>query len=181
MSYFHKIWADDVLIILAWLMLCAAAVLYQIQSVNLCNQYPLITGRIPPTLVNMARERTLLSSLLAQYFLFYTALWTVKLSILLFFRRFFGERQPAPWLKAWWWFITTLTVCTWAVCLSTLPYHCSLKSLPWVLGNRKPRSPRALKRLLTAGSQLCATGPDQLHMDQLAIELCNRHRQRYYE
>nr|ANM86707.1 hypothetical protein [Cladonia uncialis subsp. uncialis] len=50
----------------------------------------------------MERERTLLSSTLAQYILFYTALWTVKLSILLFFRRLFGERQQAPWLKAWW-------------------------------------------------------------------------------
>ncbi|KAK0507608.1 hypothetical protein JMJ35_010131 [Cladonia borealis] len=102
-KYFHKIWADDVLIIVAWLILCAAATLYQSQSVNLYNQYPLATGKIPPTLVNMARERTLLSSTLAQYFPFYTALWTVKLSILLFFRRLFGERQSAPWLKAWWW------------------------------------------------------------------------------
>ena len=166
---------------LAWLMLCAAAILYQIQSVNLYNQYPLVTGKIPPTLVNMERERTLLSSILVQYFLFYTALWTVKLSILLFFRRLFGERQQAPWLKAWWWFITALTVCTWAVCLCTLPYHCLLKSLPWVMGKRKPQSPRVLKHLLTAGSQLCATGADQLHMDQPAIQLCNRHHHRNHE
>ena len=147
-------------------MLCAAAILYQTQLVNLYNEYPLATGKIPSTLVNMARERTLLSSTLAQYFLFYTALWTVKLSILLFFRRLFGECQPAPWLKAWWWFTTTLTVCTWAVCLCTIPYRCLLKSLPWFLGKRNPQSPRVLKHLLTAGSQLRATGADQLHMDQ---------------
>ena len=65
-KYFHKIWADDVLIIVAWLMLCAAAILYQTQSVNLYNEYSSATGRIPSTLVNMAREGTLLSSTLAQ-------------------------------------------------------------------------------------------------------------------
>ena len=57
-KYFHKIWADDVLIVVAWLMLCVAAILYQTQSVNLYNEYSLATGRILSALVNMARKRT---------------------------------------------------------------------------------------------------------------------------
>ena len=115
-------------------MLCATAILYQIQSVNLYNHYPLVTGKIPPTPVNLARERTLFKSMVAEYYLWYTTLWMVKLSILLFFRRLFGERQHAPWLKAWWWFITGVTVSTWAACLGTIPYNCKLKPLPWIFG-----------------------------------------------
>lgn len=120
--------------IVAWFMLCATAALYQTQSVNLYNHYPLVTGKIPPTPVNLARERTLLKSILAEFYLWYTTLWIVKLSILLFFRRLFGERQQAPWRKAWWWFVTIVTVATWAACLGTLPYDCLLKPLPWILG-----------------------------------------------
>lgn len=125
---------DDVLILLAWLMLCVAAAVYQTQSISLYNSYPLATGKIPATLANLARERTLLNSLLAEYYLFYTTLWMVKLSILLFFKRLFGERQQRPYLKAWWWIVTGVTVATWAACLGTLPYNCLLKSLPWIMG-----------------------------------------------
>ncbi|CAD6580171.1 MAG: hypothetical protein ASARMPRED_009375 [Alectoria sarmentosa] len=131
--YFNRIWADDILMIVAWFMLCATATLYQTQSVNLYNQYPLLTGKIPPTQTNLARERTLLNVFVAEYYLFYTTLWMVKLSILLCFRRLFAERRRAPWLKAWWRFVTGVTVSTWAACIGTLPYSCLLKSLPWIL------------------------------------------------
>ena len=136
-KYFHRIWVDDMLMIAAWAMLCGTATLYQTQSINLYHHYPLVTGKIPATVTNLTRERTLLSSLLAEYYLFYTTLWIIKLSVLLFFRRILSERRRTPWLMAWWWFVTSFTVSSWAACIGTLPYRCLLRSLPWILGKRK--------------------------------------------
>ena len=147
-EYFHRIWVDDILMIAACFMLCATAILYQTQSVNLYNHYPLVTGKILATPEDLARERILLHSIVAQFYLWYTALWLVKLSILLFFWRLFGERQHASWLKIWWWFVTGFTIITWAACLGTLPYSCLLKPLPWILGILK------FKLLMT--SRICA-------------------------
>jgi len=139
-------------------MIFATACLYQNQAINLYNNYPLVTGTLPPTPENLANETALLRSELAEFYLFYTALWSVKLSILVFFRRLFGDRQRAPWLKTWWWFITGFTVASWAACLGTIPYDCLLKPLPYVLGNLIPQSSLDSKLMLISRSSVCDTG-----------------------
>lgn len=157
-------------------MIFATACLYQNQAINLYNNYPLVTGTLPPTPENLANETALLRSELAEFYLFYTALWSVKLSILVFFRRLFGDRQRAPWLKTWWWFITGFTVASWAACLGTIPYDCLLKPLPYVLGNLIPQSSLDSKLMLISRSSVCDTGWNRLRVDQPAVELRNRHR-----
>ncbi|MCJ1241299.1 hypothetical protein MMC14_009303 [Varicellaria rhodocarpa] len=132
-KYFRRIWADDMLIMAAWIMILVTACLHQIEGTNLYNQYPLVTGKLSPTPEHLAGERSLLRAELAEFFLFYTALWCVKLSILVFFRRVFGDRQQIPWLRTWWWAITGFTIASWAACIGTMPYSCLLKPLPYIL------------------------------------------------
>ena len=131
---FKRIWADDYLIIGAWILLLATASIYQSQKINLYNHYPLLVGEIPATPENLAKEVSLLKAEVAEFYLFYTALWMVKLSVLLFFKRIFAERRLDQWLKTWWWFVTGFTVITWAACLGTIPYSCLLNPLPWIVG-----------------------------------------------
>ena len=119
-------------------MIVATASLWQNQSTALYDHYPLVTGKLESTQQNLARETTLLRAEVAEFYLFYSALWSVKLSVLLFFRRLFGDRQRAPWLKIWWWFVTGLNVATWAACIGTIPYSCLLKPLAYISGNSKP-------------------------------------------
>ena len=99
-KYFRRIWADDIMVIGACLMIFATACIYQSQATSLYKSYPLVIGKIPPTPENLANETTLLRAEVTEYYLFYTALWTVKLSLLVFFRRLFWDRQRAPFLKA---------------------------------------------------------------------------------
>ena len=115
-------------------MLLACDITWQNQSISLYNHYPLVTGTLQPTPGNIAKDTTLLRAEVAILYLFYTSLWLVKFSVLLFFRRLFGDRQQAPCLKAWWWLTTGFTVATWAACLGTIPYRGMLKPFPYILG-----------------------------------------------
>lgn len=132
-KYFQKVWADDILILAAWVMLLATASLYQSQAKSLYAQYPLVTGQIESTPERLAKETTLLRVEVAEFYLLYSTLWSVKLSVLLFFRRIFNEGQSVRYLELWWYFITGFTVVSWVACLGTIPYNCLLKSLPHIL------------------------------------------------
>ena len=116
-------------------MLLADTCLWQTQSDSLYNHYPLINGNLQPTPENLARETTLLRLDVAEFYLLYSTLWSVKLAVLIFFWRLFGDRQQSPWLKSWWWVTTGFTVATWAVCLGTIPYGYLPKPFPYILGN----------------------------------------------
>lgn len=58
--------------------------------------------------------------------LFYAGLWCIKLAFLLFFRRL-GLRNVTS-LRRWWWVVLTITIVTYFVCYTTLPYRCTLVS-----------------------------------------------------
>ena len=133
-KYMHRIWLDDVLIILAWLMVLGSTTLYQIEATNLYNHFPLVTGKLPTTPQNLKNEVSLLYAELAEFVLAYTTLLFVKLSILWFFRRLFMTPQQSPLLKAWWWFVTGWVLASWAACIGTIPYNCLIKPIPFILG-----------------------------------------------
>lgn len=73
--------------------------------------------------------------------LFYSALWLVKLSFLMFFRRL-GSKVKGQ--KIWWWCILVLTVLAWVACIADFQYKCSLTSLAFIVCEFPPTS-RILK------------------------------------
>jgi hypothetical protein len=133
-KYAHRIWLDDVLIMLAWLMVLAATTLYQIEATNLYNHFPLVTGKLPATPQNLKNEASLLYAELAEFVLGFTILLFVKLSNLWFFRRLFFTPGQSPWLKTWWWFVTGWVIASWAVCIGTIPYNCLIKPIHFIMG-----------------------------------------------
>ncbi|CAG8960055.1 hypothetical protein HYFRA_00010533 [Hymenoscyphus fraxineus] len=128
-----RIWLDDILIILAWLMVLGSTTLYQVEATNLYNHFPLVTGALPATPYNLKNEVSLLYAELAEFVLAYTTLLLVKLSILWFFRRLFLTPQQSAWLKSWWWFVTGWVFASWAACIATIPYNCLIKPIPYIL------------------------------------------------
>lgn len=125
------VYADDFLVLAAWVMLLASSVIWQTQLTPLYNQFKLSAGQIQPTAAILAAEQTFLHANLAALILFLSCLWSVKVSILLFFHRL-GYKVRGQ--KIWWCFVAGFTILTWAICISVLQYSCLLGSVDYILG-----------------------------------------------
>ena len=120
---FRKLFSDDFLVIAAWIMLLAFAVLWQVMAPTLYEQYAVESGQKLPDLGFISRDTHFLRSITPFTIFFYSCLWTVKLSFLLFFRRLGGRVRGQ---RIWWWCILVVTVLTWVSCIATFHYRCSL-------------------------------------------------------
>ncbi|MCJ1422458.1 hypothetical protein MMC29_000338 [Sticta canariensis] len=136
---FGRIYADDVLVLVAWLLFFASVVILQSQQTAMYNQYALAWGTLIPTPEELKAEETFMHTEVAIIIMYYTSLWTVKLSVLVFFRRL-GQKVRGQ--KIWWWCITSFTVATWAICIGTMRPQCFLRSLDYVIAKCTGPSPQ---------------------------------------
>ena len=111
-------------------MLLASAALWQNQDTPLYDQYPLEIGKILPTPKLLAAESSLLQTSVAEMVLFFCMLWTVKISVLIFFRRLLCHGAKVQ--DVWWWCVMGFTVATWAIGMGTIPYRCFSGSLQYI-------------------------------------------------
>jgi hypothetical protein len=136
-NVFRKLYADDYLVIGAWILLLISAIIWQTQQRVLYTFYTLLyDGILPdPTFTSswgmfLKLENTLLV-------IFYTSLWTVKLSFLLFFRRL-GLRASTYRLTAWWWIVLGLSTAMWLTCIGDVPWDCSRGGEEQIFGEENP-------------------------------------------
>lgn len=132
---FRMIYADDVLVLTAWHMFFASSVIWQTQQMALYEEAYLGSWTFVPTPEQLEAEKTLLRCEVVATILYFTALWTVKLSFLIFFRRL---SQKVQGQNIWWWCVTGLTVVTWVTCIGITPFKCFLGSLEWIFGKAYP-------------------------------------------
>ena len=118
---------EDGLVVAAWMMLLASVILWQIRVSTLYEQYAVTSGQILPSSDFFDRDTALLRSSIAFSSLFYSCLWSIKLSFLLFFRKFGIEARRH--LKIWWWCVLLVTLVTWIVCMTYFDHKCYLGSL----------------------------------------------------
>lgn len=130
LRYFQTVYADDVFILAAWVMLLASSAIWQTQQAPLYNSFKLSAGQIQPTADILVAEQSLMHANLVVLVLFLSCLWSVKVSILLFFRRL-GYNVRGQ--NIWWWSVMGFTVLTWAICISVLEYRCLLGSADYIL------------------------------------------------
>lgn len=123
---FHKFYADDYLVTFAWAAFLGFAVLWQTKVSTLYEQYAVLSGKAIPTAGFPERIAALAHSLIPLSILFYTCLWTVKLSVLLLFRRLVTKVRRQ---RIWWWCILVVTVLSWVACIADINYKCTSKSL----------------------------------------------------
>lgn len=128
---FQRIYADDVLVIIAWLMFLVSAAIWQSQQQAMYEQFILAAGTFIPTPEQLAAETKFLRSEVAITILIFTSLWIVKLSFLIFFQRL-GQKVRGQ--RIWWWCVTGFTVITWATCIGTMSFKCLLRSLHYIFG-----------------------------------------------
>lgn len=130
LRYFRILYADDFFVLTAWIMLLANSITWQTQQAALYDSFKLSEGQLQPTADILAAEQSLLRANLAVLILFLFCLWSVKISLLVFFRRL-GHQVRGQ--KIWWWFVVGSTILTWAICISVLPYWCLLGSADYIL------------------------------------------------
>lgn len=87
--------------------------------------YAVMAGKRPFDAAFVDEHTAFLRAILPLTILFYSTLWLVKLSFLMFFRRL-GSKVKG--LKIWWWFILVVTVLTWAACIADIDYQCLVNS-----------------------------------------------------
>ncbi|PLB44904.1 hypothetical protein P170DRAFT_415749 [Aspergillus steynii IBT 23096] len=131
-STFRRLWADDVLAVLAWLSLLAQAIIWQTQIESLYIQHQLITKEYLPTPEIMEDLRPVLRAQLAGLFFFMLSLWLLKASFLIFFRRL--GCYLYPW-NTWYWCVVILVAGSCAGCLGDIDYKCLMKDPAWAYEN----------------------------------------------
>ncbi len=127
---FRKLFWDDFLVVAAWGMLLGSAVLWQVEAPTLYEQYAVEAGQEPFSLEFIDRDTAFLHTIVPSTILFYSCLWTIKLSILIFFRRL-GSKVTGQ--KIWWWCILGVTILTWVACVADIDYKCSLSSFAFII------------------------------------------------
>ncbi|KAL9002118.1 MAG: hypothetical protein Q9188_004939 [Gyalolechia gomerana] len=127
---FGRLQLDDGLVLFAWLALLINVVLWQTGADSL-YEYIAVTSRQlwPPPLGFEHRFEVFLRKDAATLILFYTGLWSIKLSFLLFFKRL---GQNVRHQGKIWWVVLGITVAAYIVGVSTIPYRCMVSSFSYM-------------------------------------------------
>ncbi len=130
LRYFKKVYADDFFVLAAWLMLLTSSIIWQMQQTPLYYSFKLSAGQMQATANVLAAEQSFFHANLAVLILFLSCLWSVKISVLVFFRRL-GQQVRGQ--KIWWWSVMGFTILTWAICIGVLQYWCLMGPTDYIL------------------------------------------------
>ena len=127
---FHRLYADDALAMFAWVLLLISTIIWQVSKDKMYENIAVSAGQLYPPPPDMPHntEVYLRRSVVVIVF-FYTGLWSIKLSFLLFFRRL-GQKVRNQ--KLVWWTVLTVTVATYFACLGTIEYRCLAGSFGYI-------------------------------------------------
>ena len=131
---FNKLFADDALVFFACLLLLINSIIWQVSKDDLYLDIGISSGQIFPPPVDFPERTTrYLRRTVIVIVFFYTGLWAIKLSFLIFFRRLgHNVRNQKPV----WWTVLAITVATYFACLGTIEYHCLAGSFEYILGGQ---------------------------------------------
>lgn len=132
---FRKLYVDDYLVVLAWLIKLTTSILWQIKLPAMYEQYAVQSGQKPITPGFFERDAVFLRYIVPLNILFYSCLWAVKISFLVFFRRLGSNVRNQ---KIWWWFVLILTILAWVACIADIRYQCALGSIEHILSMSSP-------------------------------------------
>lgn len=120
---FKRLWIDDAFVIFAWLLALLTAIGWQVFARYMYQFKAVTRGKLWPEPVNFVKnsEKYYRGSVIVNVF-FYTSLWAVKFSFLLFFRRL--GKNVSGWHRAFFWTVLGFTIATYLVCLGDIHYSC---------------------------------------------------------
>ena len=127
---FHRLYSDDFFVLVAWLMFLSSTIIWQIYKEDLYENLEVSAGLLYPPPESFPNDtEAYLKASVAVIIFFYSSLWFVKFSFLLFFRRL-GHRVRGQ--NILWWAVTGVTVASWFASLGTLEYSCLTSSFEYL-------------------------------------------------
>lgn len=130
-KFFRRVYADDLLVLTAWVMLLVSAIIWQTQQVAMYLQFASTAGTNIPAPDMLEAESKFHRAEAAILVMYYTSLWIVKLSFLVFFRRL---DQKLKSQRIWWWCVLIFTLATWASCIGSMSFKCLLRPVEYFYG-----------------------------------------------
>lgn len=122
---FRRYYWDDFFVLFAWILILATAIMWHLVAAYMFQMNYESSGQIPlvqaPNLIPDTELYLRVS--VAVIVFFYTSLWAVKFSFLIFSRKL----TAGTYIKfqiIQWWFVFWFTLATWFVCLGNVEYHC---------------------------------------------------------
>ena len=150
---FHRLFDDDIFVILAWFILLTTAILWGVNNTLdfIYVAYRASFGGVTPPSSFVDGFSDWLRVFFAITLLNICGLYCVKISVLLFFRRL-GRRVKGQ--TKLWWSVSAVTVAGWAITFGVIYFRCSFGTLEYESGeltavNRGP-STYISQRIATA-------------------------------
>ena len=112
---------DDGLVMFALILALASAILWQIFASDMFELMAVSSGHKMPTPGFADNSEAYFKASVAVIAFFYSTLWAIKVSFLVFFKRLTKNVRRQQLL---WWPVLGFTVATYFVCIGTIQYRC---------------------------------------------------------
>lgn len=132
---FRRLLVDDYLVIFSWTILLVSAVLWQLQSGILYEQFGLGSGEVVPGPDFLERYQKFMYYIAPFTILFYTSLWSIKISFLVFFYKLGSTIRTH---QIWGWVVAAITFASYVVCVADVQYECSFNNIQYIMSNTFP-------------------------------------------
>lgn len=127
---FHKLFADDPLVLFSCVLLLTNAIIWQVVKEDLYLNLAVSAGQLyPPPADFPTRTERYLRASVAIIIFFYTGLWAIKISLLVFFKKL-GQNVRNQTII--WWSVLAVTCASYFVCLGTIEYKCLAGSFMYI-------------------------------------------------
>ena len=124
LQYLHnrRLYINDYLICLALVFHLILSILYQVMSPPMYSLVAAMEGLEQITASNLTRFKYYLPLQFAVTYVFWSALWSVKLALLTFFWRLFESVRTH--VRPFWWVMCGVTIATWIISLFLQGFAC---------------------------------------------------------
>lgn len=127
---FRRLFIDDFLVILAWVIILTAAVIWTVEGKVLYELYAISSGEKPFTPAFLPRYNRFMRFLAPFEILFYSALWCVKFSFMALFYRLSAQINH---LRVWWFVVFFMTLSVYVASVGDIEYSCSFGGIEYII------------------------------------------------
>ncbi|KAJ5590050.1 hypothetical protein N7450_004022 [Penicillium hetheringtonii] len=129
-SSFRRLFLDDFLVIFAWVIILSAAVIWHVEHKALYELYAISSGTKPFDFGFLPRFNEFMRLLAPLQILFYSSLWCVKFSFLVFFYRLCSRIKA---FRIWWYVVLFCTAAVYIASVGDIEYKCSFGGINYIL------------------------------------------------